>query len=188
MNEHLEPIFNTVLVELEKTGIDYWVYAGIGIAGCVGRFIRKNKDVDIFVKEVDFDRATSVLTKLFSQLDSFMFDLNGILKRGNYERPKWEAKIVGQKGDIFSMVPTFEGKDNVIMVFDEGAKSFSKKILNKVERNISSYRFFIPPRESVKEIFLYCLSKRKDWQKRKSKRMDGEAILSPDEFKKAFPS
>ena len=35
MNEHLEVVFKNLLPELEKTGIDYFVYGGVSIAAYV---------------------------------------------------------------------------------------------------------------------------------------------------------
>jgi hypothetical protein len=61
MNKHLQPVFDDLLPVLEGAGIEYWVYGGVGRAGVVGRFIRPNGDVDIFVKEIDFRPATSLL-------------------------------------------------------------------------------------------------------------------------------
>ena len=64
MNEHLEPVFKTILPEIEKSGIDYWVYGGISVAASVGRFIRRNPDVDVFVKNNDFGRIKLLLEDL----------------------------------------------------------------------------------------------------------------------------
>jgi hypothetical protein len=61
MNKHLQPVFNILLPELKKYGIDYWVYGGVSIAAYAGRFIRRNKDVDVFVKNIDFERAKLIL-------------------------------------------------------------------------------------------------------------------------------
>jgi hypothetical protein len=43
MNEHLEPVFIVLLPGLEKAGIDYWVFAGVAIAGLQGEFFVKTK-------------------------------------------------------------------------------------------------------------------------------------------------
>ena len=98
MNEHLQPVFEILLPELERARIQYWVYEGMGIAGVVGEFIRKNGDVDIFVREADFGNTESVLRGVCSR-HSFKLTL----KRG--WRPKLERESPRLVGKLTLMKP-----------------------------------------------------------------------------------
>lgn len=184
MNEHLGLVFNLLLPALENKCIDYWVFAGVGIAGCRGRFIRKNKDVDIFVRKYDYQKTTSVLkAECIKRGDLRWVDCTPITK-GAYIRPKLEIYPFNGK-EIFSVVPVFIGNTNATLVFEEPS-NFSTTLLVKIPRRISLYKFFTPPEENIKSIFLYCLTKRPGWKRREDKRKDGRAILTPDEFNKYF--
>lgn len=184
MNRHLEPVFKILLPGLEKAGVGYWVYGGIAIAAFVGKFIRINKDVDIFVMEKDFSKAKLVLEDICRKQENANLKECNLLKRGNYSRPKLEVKISG--AERLSVVPVYLKDNCAVLVFGNGAKNFSDEILEKVERNISGYRFLTPLNKYIKGIFLNCFRHKRDWKAREDVRKDAEVILSPEEFKKYF--
>ncbi|MFH0852617.1 MAG: hypothetical protein V1845_03370 [bacterium] len=181
MNKHLEPIFKALLPKLEETQIDYWVYGGISIAAFAGKFIRENKDVDIFVKDADFKKAKSILEELCNQND---FKLNCKFK-GDDERPKIDIKIDGNKR--FSVIPIYQKNNMVVFRYENkygGDEEYTNQILERVERNISGYRFFTSPDEFIKEMFKNHIKARPDKKKRKEIKIDAKAIFTPEEYKK----
>lgn len=186
MNKHLEPVFNVILPKLEKAGIVYWVYAGIAIAEVHGAFFRKNDDVDIFVKQTNFEESIIILKELCDRSNNFLFKNRGILEKGNYKRPKWEVIDLKIKKEIFSIVPAYVEGNIVKLVFGNGVKDFTVRILERLEKNISEYKFFTPPRADIKEIFLYCFRNRKNWKTREDIKKDAKVILSPNEYDKYF--
>lgn len=178
MNEHLEPIFNLFLPKLEENKIDYWVYGGISIAAFVGKFVRENKDVDVFIKETDFEKAKLLLDGLCKQN-------NSILKLKGNERPKIEIKV--NSTERFSLIPIYQ-KDNIV-VFKYGNRfggnqKYPNRILKRVKRNISGYRFFTPQNEFIKEIFINHMKARPNKKNRPEFRTDAAAILTPEEYRK----
>jgi hypothetical protein len=177
MNKHLRPVFNILLPELERARIDYWVYGGIGIAAIMGDFIRENRDVDIFIKESEFKNARSVLDDVCNQ-----YNFKLLLKRNL--RPKLE---VIEKSEIFSVVPVYLEANLVKFRFMNGSAEYPYRILQKVERHISSYRFFTPPNEYIKKLFIKYLTLRPKKKKEQKTKIDARAILTGEEFNKLFP-
>lgn len=162
-NRHLEPVFQIMLPALENANIEYWVYGGVGIAAYVGRFIRNNKDVDIFVKDADFETTKSLLNNLCLK-NNFKLKSKKALKNG---RPKFVIYIhENDKNEILSVVPIYLKENYTEFLSNEGSIKFSNQILEKVERDISGFKFFTPPDRYIKEIFLDFLILRGD--KRKS--------------------
>lgn len=188
MNKHLKSVFNVILLGLEKAGIDYWVYAGVAIAGIHGAFFRKNDDVDIFVKETDFEKSILILKKLCNNQSNLDFKkrVGEDLKKEHYKRPVWEIANIKSRKEIFSIVPAYVEGNIVKLIFANGVKESSNRILEKVEINMSGYRFFTPPHEDIKEIFLYCFRNRRNWKTRDDIRKDAKIILSLDEYDKYF--
>lgn len=178
MNKHLEPVFKILLLGLEKAGIDYWVYGGVSIAAYVGKFIRENTDVDIFVKESDFEKTKLILGNLCNQ-NNFKLHEPPPLKTG---RPKLEILI---RRERLSVVPAYLKDNKVELMSNQGSVSYPNEILEKVERNINGYRFFTPPNDYIKEIFLNFLRLRSD--KRKVV-VDAFAILSCSEVENLYPT
>ena len=176
MNEHLKPIFEVLLPELEKAQFNYWVYGGISIAALGREFIRVNKDIDIFVRDTDFEKIKSVLDTLCNENN---FKLKQYPTRNN-ERPKIEIKI----NDIerFSMIPVYQTDDMVTFKYKDGDQEYSNQILERIERNTSGYRFFTPPSEFIKAMFINHIRARPDKKKRKEIKKDAKAILSPEEL------
>lgn len=173
MNEHLEPVFHSLLPELEKGNIDYWVYGGISIASYVGRFIRHNPDVDVFIREKDFEKAKVIVTA-FSLQYNFSF---------KSKPAKVSVNILNGEG--VSITPVYQEGKKAVFQYPKnfgGDESYPLQMLERVERDISDYRFFTPPNAMIKEKFLKHLQSRPDKLRRKSVRIDAEAILSPEDF------
>lgn len=181
-NSHLEPVFKILLPALENAKIEYWVYGGVGIAAYIGRFIRNNKDVDIYVKDVDFE-ATKLLLNNICLKNNFKLKPKKVLRNG---RPKFVIHIhENDKNEILSVVPIYLKDTYTEFLSNEGSIKFSNQILEKVERNISGFKFFTPPDKYIKEIFLDFLILRGD--KRKSvidafNKGQAESRVSEDAF------
>ncbi len=181
MNKHLEPVFEVLLPGLEKAEVEYWVYGGVSIAAFAGRFIRENKDVDIFVKEADFENTKSVLDDLCNR---YGFKPKPCKPLRN-QRPKLE---VIDKSEILSVVPVYLKERVVEFRFKNGTAEYPYPILERVERHISSYHFFTPPDEYVKTLFIKYLTLRPNVKNRRNTRKDAETILTPDEIGQLYPS
>jgi hypothetical protein len=175
MNDYLNPIFRIILPRIEENKIDYWVYGGISIAAYAGNFIRNNHDVDIFTREVDFKKTEIILEELCKQNN---FELKPNCQKSN-ERPKIEIKIDGI--ERFSMIPIYPKNDIVIFKYKDGDQEYPKKILEKVERNISGFRFFTTQDQFIKDMFKKHILARPDKKKRKKIIKDAMAILNLEE-------
>jgi hypothetical protein len=64
LNVRLLPVFQEMLPALTAAGLQYWIYGGVGVAGAVGRFLRTNGDVDIYVVVNEFDQVRECLLRL----------------------------------------------------------------------------------------------------------------------------
>lgn len=152
MNEHLYPIFETILPAFEKAGIRYWIIGGVAIAGIVGKFLRENKDVDVVVLEEDYEKAIAIAETLTANfgwtfIDSFF-----------NQRPKREFFRPGIKDDAFSIMPIYYTDDVVNYVFQTSTKQFPSDILIQVNRETGVRSFFTPKTEFIKDLFLYNVS------------------------------
>ena len=179
MNEHLEPIFKILLPELERAGIDYWVYGGVSVAAYAGKFIRLNKDVDIFVKNNDFGKVKLILEDLCNKNNFALFNH---LPPKNSFRPKLDIKIENE--ERLSVIPVYLKDDKVEFKYKDGNQLYSNKILNKIERNISGFRFFTPPNEYIKKLFSNHIIARSDKKSRLKIKKDAKAIFSLEELAK----
>ncbi len=174
MNGHLKTIFQIILPKLEKTGIDYWVYGGISIAAFGGKFHRENHDVDIFIKNSDFEKAKLILSNLCKE--------NGYNLKPNFEntdRPKIEIKM--DKVERFSMIPVYQEDGVIVFKYSDGDQKYSDKILEKIERHLSGYKFFTPRDNFIKEMFIKHIKARPDKTKREKIIKDAGVILSLEE-------
>ena len=176
MNEHLKIVFEVLLPGLEEAQIDYWVYGGIGVAAHVGSFIQKNKDVDIFVRDTDFEHAKLILGDLCKQ-NNFKLKLGS---QKDNERPKVEIEI--DNVERFSMIPIYQKGNMVVFKYKDGDQKYFDQILERVGRNISGYRFFTSQDEFIKDLFINHIRARPDKRTRKEIKKDAKAILSPEEF------
>ncbi len=152
LNEHLAVIFNEVLPALTEAGIEYFVFGGIGNAGLVGKFLRENQDVDVYVEEKEFSKVEPVLKRLCEKHGGWDADhwamRYSVLKHN--KRPKLDIYI--NDVERFSVVPVYPVSDGVefrvIEVF-----TLPKEALVQEERNINGYQFFSPPKEVLLIMF-----------------------------------
>jgi hypothetical protein len=177
MNEHLRPVFQILLPDLERAEIKYWVYGGVSRAALVGRFVRRNDDVDIFVKRQDFDSTEAIFRHSCHQ--------NGFrLRRSGSLRPKLE---VIDKTEILSVVPVFLEDGLVKFRFRKnGSAEYPCQILAETPRSICGYRFFAPPNEYIRDLFKRYLTLRPDVIRRREIWIDAKEVLTPDEFRAFF--
>jgi hypothetical protein len=174
MNKHLEPVFSLILPELEQAGIEYWAFGGIGVAALAREFIRKNNDVDIFVKEKDFEKTKSILYGLCKKYNDFQ------MMPPMEQNPKQKIDISKDKSKIFSVIPVFFKNDLIEFRYPEkygGNEVYSTEILKRVERNISGYRFFTSLNRFIIQKFFKHLAVRPEKLRRLPVRKDVEAIL-----------
>lgn len=175
MNKLLKPVFEVLLPKLKEFKIDYWVFGGLSIAAYAGRFIRDNNDVDIFVKDIDFKRAESILDDLCRQ-NNFKIK-SGSQKKD--KRPKIEIEI--DTIERFSMIPTYQEDGMVVFKYKDGDQKYHNDILKKVERNISGFNFVTPQNKFIKDMFINHIEIRPDKKNREKIKIDAGAILSFDE-------
>jgi len=176
MNEHLAPVFKIILPELEKNNIDYWVYGGVSIAGYAQKFIRENSDIDIFIKECDFEKTHEYLKQLCKKND---FELCIDWKKG---RPRINVKI--EKKNRFSMIPVFLKSDTALFKYKDGDQKFPLEILNKIRRSISNYKFFTTEDRFIKEMFIKHIEVRRDKIKKLKIIKDANTILNSKEIER----
>ena len=178
MNEHLKPIFETVLPALESVGIPYWVYGGVAIAGVNGSYLRHNPDVDVFVVSENFDRAIAIITDLETRLGWEHKDARP--QRG---RRKTDWYVTGSRRDIFSVVPVFRDRDRVKFIFEQDFVPHNS--LSSVIRTIGPYRFTTPSKQFLNELLTSKANRGNLLRERKKKlRIDARVIMEDDEYEK----
>lgn len=167
MNERLKPVFNILLIGLEKAAIDYWVYGGISIAAYAGRFVRENGDIDIFVREDSFGKAADIIEEICRE-NSFKFVLT------KSERPKIDVYINNKQ--LFSMIPVYPKDDSIEFKYKKVNEYYSDQILERAERVISGFRFFTPPDQFIREMFINHMKARPEKMKRPEFIKDAECV------------
>lgn len=174
-NARLKPVFEILLPRLDNAGIDYWVFGGIGNAAYVGKFVRDNKDVDVFVKETDFQKVNLVL-KEACLLNGFqivpIFPPSG-------GRPKVDIKINGK--ERFSAIPIYLKNNIIEFRFDKVKNTYPIQILNKVKRNIDGNEFYTSTNDYIKKSFQNHLIARPDKLNRPSVKADINAVFTLEE-------
>jgi hypothetical protein len=151
MNEYLKPIFKIVLPKIEQAGIDYWVYGGIANAAYNGDFFRINQDVDIFLMDADFEHAKSILYELCQH--------NNFKLKSYYRRKRPKIKLIIDDIERFSMTPICHKNGIILFKHRAGDQEYPDKILEKIERNISGFRFFTPNDYFIKILLLITSNK-----------------------------
>lgn len=174
LNTHLKPVFEILLPGLNIADINYWVFGGVANAAYVGKFIRNNKDVDIFVKETDFQKTILILKDVCV---SNGFEL--ISHTPQDGRPKIDIKINGK--ELLSVIPVYLRENIIEFRFGKVIDRYPIQVLDRVERNIDGNRFYTPPNEYIKRIFLNHLMARRDKLNRPGVKTDIEAVFTPEE-------
>jgi len=179
MNEHLAPVFEVVIPELDRSGSKYWVYGGVAIAGIKGEFLRFNPDVDLFVMEDDYGKIIETIAGLESELGWRPEDADAERRKKRH----WFAP--DQKEDVLSVVPVFRAGDQTRFVF--GRRTYTlQNVLSSEVRTISGFTFVTPSTALIKELFLrkaYSGSHLLDSRIRKMK-TDAKVIMAAEEYQK----
>lgn len=131
MNEHLKPIFQVVLPAFEKTGIEYWVFGGVGIAGAKGRFDRENGDVEIIIKDSYWEKAKEICQDIAADL-GFMYCLH------EKYHDKFKIDLYQDKDELFSVVPAFITETDIDFRY---GKRFPLDFLDAQWREVERYKF-----------------------------------------------
>lgn len=178
MNEHLTPVFEVVIPAIERVDIDHWVYGGVGVAGIYGGYLRDNPDVDIFVMSEDYDRIIDLVTSLEIVLGWEHSDARP--QRG---RPKREWHLLGQKSDIFSIIPVYPAGESVRFVFGEDYTPQSP--LTKVIGTLGDYSFVTPSSEFLKELLICKANSGRLSQDRiKKLKIDARVVMTDSEYER----
>ena len=98
-------------------------------------------------------------------------------------RRKVEVKIDKER---LSMVPAYMKGHRVELKFNRGSKDYPIDILERVERNISGYKFFSPTNEYIKELFVNYITTSGKKDKDKIKNYDAKNILSSEEYSEFY--
>lgn len=152
LNSHLEVIFNEVLPALNDARIKYYVFGGIGIAGITGKFLRENKDVDVYILEQDFTKAEKVLRELVEKhgdwdADGWVFSYSMMKKT---KRPKIELSIKGT--ERFSIIPVYKVDDGIEFRVVEVFKLPNEALIQE-QKSADGFNFFSPPNQVLLEMF-----------------------------------
>jgi hypothetical protein len=179
MNEHLKPIFQTILPALEKAGIDYWVWGGIGIAGVKGFFRKEipNNDVEVIVKDSDWEKTKEICQQVASTL-GFRYSLHQKYHDG------FKIDLYGGEKELFSVVPAFITETDIDFRY---GKRFPLDFLDVRWREVEGYKFPSLKDEYLQKL-LICYFERnldkkdsKNWQKHM---IDARGFLSEDQIQK----
>lgn len=188
-NQHLSIIFSEVLPTLTKADIKYWTHGGVAIAGVVGKFLRENGDVDIYILASDFPKAERLLRELceyHGSWDADHWELGySMLKKTG--RPKLNLYI--QKTERLSVVPVYPHPDGVDFRFVEPL-ILSDRVLMRERRTVDGFEFYSPPDDIVKYLHTYFMKWKIEYRNPQkiidpnSKSMiDARAILTDEEVK-----
>ena len=82
------------------------------------------------------------------------------------------------------MIPVYPKNNVAVFKYPEGEQIYSDQIFNKIKRNISGFRFFTPPNEYIKELFINHIIARPDKRSRLKYKIDAKAILNSEELAK----
>ena len=176
MNEHLKPIFETVLPVIESGGIPYWIYGGVAIAGINGDYVRYNLDVDTFVTSDDYDKTINLITLYETGLNWEHRDAKP--QRG---RRKREWRIVGSNRDILSVIEVYPVGKSVRFIF--GTDFIPQNPLSTERRTIGDYSFVTPSKEFMKELLMSKVNSGSLNRDRIRKlKIDAKVVMTEDEY------
>jgi len=187
LNKHLAVIFEEILPALTNTGIKYWVFGGVGIAGIVGKFLRENKDVDVYILDDDFTKAESILRQLVENhgdwdADTWVLSYSMMKKT---RRPKLELSIKGI--ERFSLVPVYKLADGVEFRVIETYKLPDKALVQEL-KSVNGFQFFSPPKEILLNLFRQLIeryithyNKPKPIDENSKHLIDARAVFSKEE-------
>lgn len=178
MNGHLELVFKKILSALEKSGIEYWVYGGVAIAGVKGIFYRHNDDVDIFVLDEDYQQILRVIEGL-----NFNWIKPKPRKALKDIRPKTDYFISGQEKEVFSVIPIYKIDNNKVK-FVYKVDLIPVSPLTREKKIIHDYIFYTPSPEFIKEQFIHKIKGKliKEIELSENEQKDAEVLFGPNYF------
>jgi hypothetical protein len=178
-NPHLAVVFDDILPAIKKAGFRYWVYGGVGVAAVVGKFIRENDDVDIYVLDLDFQSIKAALDTLCRSRVSWGIKEHSPLRRTG--RPKFDIVINGT--ELLSVVPVYKTEEAVEFRVNKADLLPTDLALTQESKEIGGYRFFSPPKDIIKIILRSLITERPylliEDPKRRS---DAKAVFTQEEF------
>lgn len=176
MNEHLVPVFREVLPALEAAGVPYWVYGGMAVAGIVGRFIRENDDVDLYVLDSGFERARTVLDELcLSRPNWRLQDSTPLLGR-----PKSGIYVADR--ELVSIVPVYPALG--VEFRTKFAETLPRSEALAIERRrIDAGEFVTPSAAAIRQLLRSLIKERPETLLRHKRRLDATAILTAEELR-----
>jgi hypothetical protein len=151
------------------------------------RFMRENRDVDIFVLENNYQALIHLVSDISAVLCWKWRDTE--LK--NRKRPKREFFANSTRHDIFSIVPVYKVADRVIFRFTSD-KCLPESVLFQKRRSIGNYSLFTPDTDFIRELFIHnleYLSRSKKLERnalREKYKIDAKVILSQEEYHRFF--
>jgi hypothetical protein len=152
-NTHLAVVVEQILPAIEAAGLKYWTCGGIGVAGALGRFIRTNEDVDIYVLETEFRASRSVLAGFcLARPDWSLHDSPPL--RG---RPQTSIYENGLKR--LSMVPVYDTAGG-IEFRTKISEWLPRSALHQETKQLDGFRFISPPSEIVQALLASMLIER----------------------------
>lgn len=156
----------------------------MGVAGVVGKFIRKVQDVDTYILEKDFKKTELTLKKLVEKHGSHDAD-NWSLSYSmtkKFKRPKLQIFI--KNIQVFEVYPIYKTPNGfelrVIGTTKVGTRKLSSKALIQEIKTINGFKFFSPPREIIKQL-LCSYDNPKIINKNSKYVIDTKAILTREE-------
>ena len=186
MNEHLQPVFELIVPAIEEAGISYWVYGGVAIAGIKGEFVRRNRDVDLFVLDEDYKLTRDVIQRIAENVGWTFID-------SNYRnRPKREWFERGHDKDLLSLMPVYKLDARVRIIFQTSTNDFPGSVLDRQKRRVERWVFTTPDNSYLKELFMRNLKyivkvgKFADQPELRDKYEKDAAVMLSDQERDAF--
>jgi len=186
-NQNLLVVFKDILPAFTKAGIKYWVFGGVGVAGILGKFIRENEDVDVYVLNEDFARVENLLKVLCEVHGSWVGDGWSLSYSVLKNTKRWKLDIYIKKEKKFSVIPISKTISGTEIRFAE-VYYLSDKTLIQESRIIDGFEFFSPPRDVIIQLFRILTDRYLQQYNKKSADdiskviVDAQAIYSKEEF------
>lgn len=178
-NLHLAVVFEEILPVIDKAGFKYWVFGGVAVAGVIGKFIRTNDDVDVYVLEENFEDIRHQL-ELLCQTHAG-WGLRNARPKKRTGRPKFDIHI--NKHEILSVIPVYKTAKGVEFRVTGVELLPTDQTLTQEHRFVDGFSFFSPPQNIIKAIFKsFILDRQGIIINDPKRRMDAQALFSKQEF------
>ena len=178
-NQHLAVVFNEILPFLARAGIKYYVFWGVGVAGVIGKFIRENNDVDIYVLNEDFESVK----KLLKNFVLFKKDLKLRTHKPLpvTRRPKFDIYNIMRGKELLSVVPAYKTEGGVEFRV-KTAMVLPEHSLDQEPKTVMDFEFFSPPKDTIKAILKSLFVERPKELLGGKRRYDAMAVFTKEEF------